>query len=198
MLYNLMLMLQRRGRHEECRELIRHAVTLRHSDDLYGVFRLFAAFEEALSGNNELAGQHLAALPANAIKDDIRPLRVMTELLLARPEAADGRAFFKDARNKLRAAFKMRSPSRAGQYARAGYRRFMRAILRDSNDLGFRLWGWQYYWGTRWLWIPVILLLGAGFAAAFVGASISTEAMTAALPGLLIALLVFASRFRRK
>src|SRR6185503_15505341 len=77
MLYNLILMLQRVRRYDEALEVLRHAVTLRHSTDLYASFRIWAAFEEALRGNKEASQQQLALLPAEMITDARRPLHTM-------------------------------------------------------------------------------------------------------------------------
>ena len=64
MLYNLIIMLQRKKLYDDCREVIRYAVNMRHSDEIHDVFRLWAAFEEGLQGNVSEARKHLAALSA--------------------------------------------------------------------------------------------------------------------------------------
>ncbi len=159
MLYNLVIMLQRKGRHEESRDVIRHAVALRHGEDLYEIFRLWAAFEEALLGNTTLAEQHLANLPDEAVKEHHRPLQIMTQLLitLSRDSAADRKTLRRTFQTTLRAAFRNTHPSRATRDVRDGYRRFLSAAAPNVGGLGFRLWGWWFYRGASW-W-PIILLI---------------------------------------
>jgi tetratricopeptide (TPR) repeat protein len=75
MLYNLVLMLQRQDRYAESLDIIRHAVTLRHDEQLYEIFRVSAAFEEALLGNMGEATKHLASLPTNSMAPTSSPCR---------------------------------------------------------------------------------------------------------------------------
>ncbi len=159
MLHNLIIMLQRKGRYEESREIIRHAVALRHGAELYEVFRLWAAFEEALLGNTTLAEQHLATLPVEAVKELHRPVQIMTQLLisLGQARAADSKTLRRTLQTSLQAAFRKTHPCRATRYVRDAYRRFVSAAAPKAGGLGFRLWGWWFYRGAGW-W-PIILAI---------------------------------------
>ncbi len=164
MLYNLTIMLQRRRRHEEARELIRHAVSLRHTENLYESFRVWAAFEEALQGNAAEAEAHLATLPAGELDKHLHPIRTMTKLLGALERPADGseRPTLRAVRNELRASFGKRRPCQASRNVRDSYWRFLKAAALRLPRL--RWWGWWYYRGPAWLVIPVVIaLLPAAF-----------------------------------
>jgi hypothetical protein len=152
MLYNLVLMLQRKGRYEQSRDVIRHAVALRHEEQLYEVFRLWAAFEEALLGNTTLAEQHLATLPVEAVKEHNRPVQIMTQLLitLGRESSADSKTLRRTLQTSLQAAFRKTHPCRATRYVRDAYRRFVAAAAPKAGGFGFRLWGWWFYRGASW------------------------------------------------
>jgi tetratricopeptide (TPR) repeat protein len=155
MLYNLVVMMHRKGQFEEGWQIIRHAVTLRHTSDLHEIFRLWAAFEEALAGNISLAGQHLATLPPESIREGHRPLQTMTQLLIAQ---AEGKQDSPAIRSQLRATFGKEHPSQAERYTRAAYRRFMAAVALQAGGFGLRLWGWWYYRGLAWLWIALMVV----------------------------------------
>jgi cellulose synthase operon protein C len=161
MLYNLAIMLQRKGRYEESRAVIRHAVALRHGGDLHEVFRLWAAFEEALLGNTALAEQHLATLPTEAVQERHRPLQIMTQLLigLSRESAEDLKTRRCAFRTSLRAAFGKQHPSKATRYVRDAYHRFVAVAAPRAGGVGFRIWGWWFYRGADWLWVALIILL---------------------------------------
>jgi hypothetical protein len=165
MLYNLVIMLQRLKRHEESREIIRHAVQLRHEERLYEEFRLWAAFEEAISGNLLEAEAHLAALAPENVKEHNRPLQIMARLLVdfLRKSTIEKKCFLGTIRKQLPAAFGKGHPAAATQYVRDSYKRFISVVSSRSDGIEFRLWGWWQYRGAHWLWIPgilVCLLLG--------------------------------------
>ncbi len=165
MLYNLVIMLQHKGRYDECREIIRHAVALRHGGDLYEAFRLWAAFEEALGGNFSQAEAHLATLPSRQIKAYHVPLRAMTQILIDVGKQSPGteKQLFNFVRDKLCAAFEKTVPYQATRYVRDGYHRFLRVVARDSTRL--RFWGWWYYRRSNWLAVLMLILLApAGIA----------------------------------
>jgi cellulose synthase operon protein C len=146
MLYNLVIMLQRKGRFDESRDVIRHAVALRHGGDLHQVFRLWAAFEEALSGNTTQAEHHLATLPTEAIQGHHRPVQIMTQLLISLSQpAGDAKTLRQAIRTGLRTAFGGQYPCHAPHYVRAGYRRFIPVAARRLGGMPFRLWGWWFY-----------------------------------------------------
>jgi hypothetical protein len=146
MLYNLVVMLQRKGRFDQGREIIRHAVALRHGEGLHEVFRLWAAFEEALSGNIVQARQHLATLPTEAIQEHHRPVQIMTQLLIAIGQrGGDQTTLRQSVRTGLRTAFRGRYPCQAAHYVRHGYRRFMSVAAPRLGGGLFRLWGWWFY-----------------------------------------------------
>jgi hypothetical protein len=159
MLYNLVIMLHRKGHYEESLEIIRYAVTLRHHGDLYETFRVWTAFEEALAGNLAMAERHLVSLPAEGISEQLRPLQVMTQLLLAQSgKSADQvSASVRTIRTKLRSAFGQRHPYQTDQYTRDGYGRFISVAARAGGGMRLRLWAWWFYRGATWLWM---LLLG--------------------------------------
>ena len=105
-----------------------------------------------------MSEQHLATLPADAVKEHLRPIRAMTQLLIARGKDAgsarpsdgggargEGRAFFQSARAKLKTAFGKKRPCQSDRYVRNGYRRFLRVLSRDPGSLRFRLCAWWYY-----------------------------------------------------
>ena len=147
MLYNLAIMLQQLGRYEDCRGVIRHAVSLRHEEKIYEVFRLWAAFEEALAGNAAIAEQHLATLTPENIKQNFRPVEVMTRLLirLQSTPAGERKAFFKSVREKLRTAFGKTPPGKSTRYVRDAYRRFIALSAGQGGGTELRVWGWWYY-----------------------------------------------------
>jgi tetratricopeptide (TPR) repeat protein len=157
MLYNLILMLQRKGRYEESCELIRHAVSLRHGEDLYQVFRVWAAFEEALRGNIEQAEAHLATVPANDVREHLLPVKAMTQILatLSRQTDAERKQGLQTVQNRLKKTFGKRRPCKATRYARDGYWRFLDAAA--PRVPGLRWWGWWYYRGAAWLWYPALV-----------------------------------------
>lgn len=160
MLYNLVIMLQQLGRYEGCRDIIRHAVTLRHEEKLYEVFRLWAAFEEALAGNVSASEQHLATLSRENIKEQFRPAEIMTRLLirLAGVPPAEKKAFFKNVRAELQSAFAKTRPSKSTRYVRDGYRRFIAELCDQGGGTQLRLWGWWFY-GQKNLLLPLLSLL---------------------------------------
>ncbi len=170
MLYNLVLMLVTKRRHDESRDVIRHAVNLRHQHDLYEVFRAWAAFEEALLGNADACRQHLARLPAK-LGPTAHPVRKMAEVLLyqqggsceipppipgkeadaagARPNSQGGPArelTNAEIRAKLKAGFVGARPDKANIYVREAYRRFMRVA--GKNRFLLRVWAWFFYHGV--------------------------------------------------
>jgi tetratricopeptide (TPR) repeat protein len=159
MLYNLVIMLQRKKRYEESREIIRHAVAMRHAGDLYESFRLWAAFEEALQGNLSQAQAHLSTLPAEHIKAYLRPVQAMAQILinLGQRSAIGKKDIFNAVRNGLTAAFGNTRPYQAARYVRAGYLRFLKVAARDSTRL--KLWGWWYYRGTAWVTVLGLVLI---------------------------------------
>jgi tetratricopeptide (TPR) repeat protein len=148
MLYNLAIMLQRKKRYEENREVIRCAVSLRHSDELHDVFRLWAAFEEGLLGNLSEARAHLAALSAGLSRPRLGPLRTMTQILIEIRQP-DSDLNPKQIKSRLKAAFGKTSPANADRYVRDGYRRFLRVASPQVRGLAF--WGWWHSHGwTGW------------------------------------------------
>jgi len=155
MLYNLVIMLHRKGHYEESLEIIRHAVTLRHNKDLYETFRAWTAFEEALAGNFAAAERHLVSLPAEDISEQLRPLQVMTQLLLAQPVKSADQAsnIVGTIRSRLRSAFGQRRPYETDQYTRDGYARFIGAAARAGGGMRLRMWGWWFYRGAAWSWM---------------------------------------------
>ncbi len=160
MLYNLILMLQRKRRYAESREVLRHAVTMRHSNELYETFRLWTAFEEALSGNVSQAEKHLATLQGVKINDNLRPLQGMICLLIdlsKQPEAERKKKMFKFVRERLRTSFGKTVPSKAARYVSTAYRRLLKVAGRESKMLW--LWGWWYYRQSAWLGILFALAL---------------------------------------
>ena len=161
MLYNLVIMLQRKGRVDESRDVIRHAVALRHGGELHEVFRLWAAFEEALQGNTALAEQHLATLPSDAVQEQHRPVQIMAQLLvtLGRDPIRDRKTFRKAVRTSLRAAFGKLHPYQATRYVRDGYRRLLSAPALEPGGGSLWVWGWWFYRGASWLWLVLLILL---------------------------------------
>jgi tetratricopeptide (TPR) repeat protein len=160
MLYNLALMLQRARRFDEARDLIREAVTLRHTSDLYEYFRTHAAFEEALLGNADDARKHLAALPAgDHIRRDLRPLRAMTGILLGldRPRSAEKDKRLANFKGAVKEAFDNVNPAKHPRIIREAYRRF--ALVADQKVPGAQFWTSWYYRGTDWLRIGLLILL---------------------------------------
>jgi tetratricopeptide (TPR) repeat protein len=147
MLYNMVIMLQRLGRCEESRQVIRHAVSLRHSQELYAVFKAWAAFEEALLGNIDEAAKHLSGLPSAGIDEDLKPVIAMVRLLieLARKPGLSRTERSKMVRKNIRAGFGRLRPYKAGHYVRKGYRRFFQVVSRDSWSL--RFWSWWFNYG---------------------------------------------------
>jgi hypothetical protein len=173
MLYNLIIMLQRLKHYDETREVIRHAVGLRHEENLYAIFRLWAAFEEALGWNNAVAEQHLTTLSQDRIPDGFRPIHTMTRLLIrVRAEPPETRASLsKTIRKEVSTSFGNSRPCRASQYVRDAYRRFISVVARETGSSGIRWWGWWYYRGTSQLWslaVLILALLGFAFPPAFV------------------------------
>ena len=166
MLYNLIIMLQRLKRYDETREVIRHAVGLRHEENLYPIFRLWAAFEEALGWNNTSAKHHLATLSVDRIPDGFRPIHAMTLLLIrVRDEPSATRASLsKTIRKEVSTSFGKRRPCEASQYVRDAYRRFIAVIARETASPAIRWWGWWYYRGAMRLWpLAVLILVPVGF-----------------------------------
>lgn len=168
MLYNLVLMLHRKERFDEAFDVIRHSIALRHGDDLYEAFCLWAAFEEALRGNLARAEGHLATLPVEQVKDYRRPVQSMTQLLIQvkSPGRADKAALLGTVETTLRSAFVSQRPFAAEHYARASYRRFLRVVAGDLDSVTLKLWGWWFYRGADWLWLP-LLIVGAPLLVAF-------------------------------
>jgi hypothetical protein len=168
MLYNLVIMLQHKKRYEESREIIRHAVNLRHGEELHDVFRLWAAFEEGLLGNPGAAKAHLAALPAGFSPASLGPVRTLTEILIDIHEAGSEKGrLFESIKSRLKEAFGKLRPCQSPRYVRAGYRRFMRAAAKEVDGLSF--WGWWFYRGYEWLGLGlllamVLLMVPLGFA----------------------------------
>jgi tetratricopeptide (TPR) repeat protein len=168
MLYNLVIMLQHKKRYEESREIIRHAVNLRHGEELHDVFRLWAAFEEGLLGNPGAAKAHLAALPAGFSPASLGPVRTLTEILIDIHEAGSEKGrLFESIKSRLKEAFGKLRPCQSPRYVRAGYRRFMRAAAKEVDGLSF--WGWWFYRGYEWLGLGlllamVLLMVPFGFA----------------------------------
>ena len=158
MLYNLIIMLQRKKLYDDCREVIRHAVNMRHSDELHDVFRLWAAFEDGLQGNISEARTHLTALPAAASPPGLAPVRAMTEILLQlREPNLDKRGGLKEIKSRLKAAFEKIRPSQSSRYVRDGYCRFLRTASKEVKGLSF--WGWWFYRQTDWLKLAPVLVL---------------------------------------
>jgi tetratricopeptide (TPR) repeat protein len=158
MLYNLVIMLQRKKQYEQTREIIRYAVNLRHGDEFHDVFRLWAAFEEGLQGNMEEAQAHLAALPAKILRASLEPIRVMTQILIQiRQPAADRKDLLQTIKSRLRSAFGTTHPCNNVRYVRDGYGRFLRAASKELN--GLALWGWWYYRGKDWFKVGLLALL---------------------------------------
>jgi tetratricopeptide (TPR) repeat protein len=164
MLYNLVLMLQRTARYAEARDVICHAVGLRHGVDLYEVFRLWAAFEEALIGNIALAQQHLATLQTQSVREARRPVQVMTQLLISLrcSPAQDKSTLLRSIRTSVRSAFGRLHPYEADHYARKAYLRFLRVAVAQLGGPALWLWGRWYYRGWAWLWLPAIVVLALG------------------------------------
>ncbi len=148
MLNNLVLMLQRKHRYAESREVVRHAVSLRHSEHLFANFRIWAAFEEALDDNLTLAAQHISSLPGT-LKEHLEPLRAMAELLILRGKTPGEKppAFFKKVRSRLKKSFGKRLPNQTEPYVQNAYKRFCRRLSNEPAPLAFRLWSTWFYWG---------------------------------------------------
>jgi hypothetical protein len=160
MLYNLILMLQRVRRYDEALEVLRHAVTLRHSTDLYASFRIWAAFEEALRGNKEAAQQQLAILPTEMITDARRPLHTMTELLLdVHLGRGDRKQLLKAIKERLGQAFAGWHPCSAEPYTKHGYLRFIDVVCHHLRATRLWIWGRWFYRGDRWLLVPALVIL---------------------------------------
>jgi len=159
MLYNLVVMLHRQGKFQEGLEIIRHAVRLRHGENLHQVFRLWAAFEEALAGDIPLAERHLATLPLESVPEAGRPLQEMTQLLIAlQQKATDDRPDARAVRSRLRAAFGKKHPYQEDQYTRDGYARFIGVAMRQTGGVALRLWSLWYYREAAWIWIALAIL----------------------------------------
>jgi len=146
MLYNLMLMLHKLGRYTEALAVIRAAATQRHGEGYYEELRLRGAFEEALAGDMARAKEHLANL-STEVSDHLRPLRSMTELLLAllQHPPADNRQARQQIRAGLIKAFPTKPPSKCDRYVRSGYRRLVKAMAARKGRLG--IWPWWFYHG---------------------------------------------------
>ena len=157
MLYNLVIMLQRKKQYEQTREVIRYAVNLRHGDEFHDAFRLWAAFEEALQGNIEEARTHLAALPVRVSRAGLEPVRAMTQILIQlRQPGGDSKQVLQTVKSNLRAAFDKSRPCRSVRYVRDGYGRFISTASRQLN--GLALWGWWYYRGGDWFKLAMLTL----------------------------------------
>jgi cellulose synthase operon protein C len=161
MLYNLVIMLHRLGRHEEASEVIRHAVALRHSGDLYQTLCLWAAFEEAVRRNLAQAERHLATLPPESVTKERRPIRVMSRLLIrllgASPAERPGLA--REIPTTLRAAFSGSHPYATDHFTRNAYLRFIETAAQELGDRKLWLWGRWFHRGPAWLLAPVLALL---------------------------------------
>jgi hypothetical protein len=172
MLYNLIIMLQRLKRYDETRDVLRHAVGLRHEENLYAIFRLWAAFEEALGSNNAAAEQHLTTLSIDRIPDGFRPIHAMTRLLIrirAEPPATRA-SLSKTIRKDLSTGFGDLRPYRASRYVRDAYHRCISVVARETGLSSIRWWGWWNYRGTSQLWslaVLILALLGFAFPPAF-------------------------------
>jgi cellulose synthase operon protein C len=147
MLYNLSVMLQRARQDNEAYEVIRHAVELRHTAELYIVFRLWAAFEEALRHNRAAAEQHLTALSAEAITDERRPLFEMSKLLIeATADGVNRKQMLTTIKSRLREAFNRRRPYQADAYTKRAYLRFLDKVSHHLAATNLWLWGRWFYW----------------------------------------------------
>ncbi|HTD88045.1 MAG TPA: hypothetical protein VK850_15835, partial [Candidatus Binatia bacterium] len=146
MLYNLVLALQRHGGEDEALEVIRHAVAMRHWQDLFEVFRSWAAFEEAVRGNMAQAERHLAAVPVASTNDYAKCFRVMAQLLVdcSKTLPPEERITSRMVRQRLKATFQNRHPYLGDACTKSAYHRFIR---KASGQLGtgVRLWGWWYF-----------------------------------------------------
>ena len=160
MLFNLILMLQRARRYDESLEVLRHAVTMRHSTDLYGSFRVWTAFEEAIRGNKEAAQQQLATLPPEIITDVRRPLHAMTELLLdVHFGRGDRKKLLRSIKDRLTQVFAGWHPCKAEPYTKYGYLRFIDIVSHHLHATHLWVWGQWYYRGVSWLLVPGLMLL---------------------------------------
>jgi cellulose synthase operon protein C len=164
MLYNLVVMLQRNRQYEATRDIVRFGVNLRHGDEFHDVFRLWAAFEEALQGNMDPARAHLAALPARVARADFEPVRAMTQILIQIQQPGGVRQqVLQSVKSGVRTAFGKTRPSSCVRYVRDGYGRFLKTASRQLP--GLSLWGWWYYRGSDWLTVGFLtLLIPAGIA----------------------------------
>jgi tetratricopeptide (TPR) repeat protein len=161
MLYNLVLMLQRKGRYEESCEIIRYAVGLRHDVDLFETFRIWAAFEEALAGNTTFAQQHLNSLAADKLSPARRPLQVMTQILidLRNRKFADKKSASRSIRSSLRVVFGDSPPSKSDPYTRGAFTRFIKAAATQGAGQDLRWWARWYWPETKFLWLLPLLLI---------------------------------------
>ncbi len=180
MLYNLILMMHRAGRYDESLEIIRHGVELKHSEDLYESFRIWAAFEEALLGRAEVAEAHLSALPREKVKQHLLPNEAMTRVLIqtVRQTPEQRHASLPQIREQIKKSFGDQHPCRHSGYPRISYRRFLRVMAPQVN--GIRWWGWWYYIDMTWISVPVsiscFLTVILGPAYAFVGLCVMAAA----------------------
>jgi tetratricopeptide (TPR) repeat protein len=158
MLYNLILMLHRKGRYDDCLEIIRHAKTLRHEGDLYETFVLWSAFEEAVHGNWSPAEASLSCLSNDRIKDDDRPLWTMSRLLVdnSRKTRAERIEASPAVRASLAKSFQRNLPYQHPKYTRDAYWRFIKIISLDRAAL--RLWGWWFYRKHSWFGVALVIL----------------------------------------
>lgn len=163
MLVNCILMFQHERRCDEAVPVIREAVKMRLTQSLFPTFTLWAAFEEALAGNHAAAQVHLAALSDGTIKPHLEPLRVMTSLLLALPQAqaaGEIQQFPKRVRRELKTAFGSARPAKDDIFSRRAFDRFLKTVSLQTNSRWLRLWGSFKYNTDIWavaLIIPAIL-----------------------------------------
>lgn len=161
MLYNLILALQHLRRHGEAADAVRHGVTLRHDDlDSYVLFRLWAAFEEAIEAHVESSSKFLAQIPANAIGRSLQPVKEMTEMLISIQDwvGLDSKSRAAAIRARLNEAFSGQVPHGTPRYVRSCYRRLIRALGANATP-GLRLWALWFYRGSNWNYIIAGIIL---------------------------------------
>ena len=148
-------------RSRACTKVIRHAVALRQEDHLYAVFKVWAAFEEALLQNHPQAERHLADLPPESTPELYRPARTMAELLLNifHPAAGVPPVNAEAIKAEIKAAFPGTRPFRSPHYVRNCYRRFFKTVRPRVGGDSLLLWSRWFYRGEDWGWAVVLVCI---------------------------------------
>ncbi len=162
MLYNLVIMYHQCRRFGDAAQVLRHIVGLPHSEGIYQTVHTWTAFEEALAGNLEQAGRHLASLPKEPSAETAR-IRELACLLVDRgdPTLPPPANWDHEVKSRIKNVFAGTPPSRADPYSRSGYLRFFRRV-----PSGWRLKLWKHGFFIGWAEWGAILAAVIGLLAA--------------------------------